>query len=137
MNKIDLYFKSLIGLLKKKLIKNFESPYFKDDVIKTTLIFTGLIFFIVWGLAFFYFKITNYMVPIRYNSFFGVTELGSWYDLYRLPIYFTIILIINLILAKALYKKEKLISYILTATTIFIGILVMLLIFNFGRLIGE
>lgn len=137
MNKIDIYFKSQILKLKETILKSFSDNYFRDNIIRYILIFSGLMLIIVWGLSLFYFKISSYMVPIKYNSFFGVTSLGSWYDLYRLPIFLTLVTFLNTFLSKSIYKKEKIISYILTSTNIFIGVITIILIINFGKLLGN
>ncbi len=137
MNRIDIYFKSQITKFKETILKGFSDTYFKDNIIRYVLFFSGIVITVVWGLSIFYFKISNYMVPIKYNSFFGVTSLGSWYDLYRLPVFLTLITFLNIFLSKSIYKKEKIISYILTSTNIFLGLIVVVLIVNFGKLLGN
>lgn len=136
MNKIDLFVKSQSATVKEKISKNFSDSYFRDSVVRLVL-GIGLIFLaLAWVFSIFYFKISSYEVPIRYNSFFGVTTLGSWYDLYRFPLFLTLSFIVNTILSKAIYKKDKLVSYILTSTNILLGIIILVLIINFGKLLG-
>ena len=137
MNKIELYFQSRVTELKKSIPNFFEDRYFKDRVVVGILILSGIIFLLTWVTSFMRLHLNEFMVPVRYNSFIGVTELGSSASVYRIPIIFTFCFILNIVLSRVVYRKDKLIGYVLCGTNIVIGILTLVLIINFSRIVGA
>jgi len=123
-----------LGSVGKKALGFTGSPYFRDITTQLILIPTLGLFLTVWVLSFYYFKVTHYLVPLRYSSFLGVFELGQWHRSYELPLFFSLCFLLNLILAGTIYKKDKFLAYILTASNIFIALIVLTVIINFGRL---
>jgi hypothetical protein len=77
---------------------------------------------LIWIYCFFSFTPTDYLVPLRYNSFLGVTSLGAWYQLYLVPLILLITYLINGFLASVAYKKDKLLAYILLGINIFTSV---------------
>jgi len=69
-----------------------------------------------------YIKIKPQEEPIylHYNIYFGVDLIGQWYQIFFIPLTGLIIYFINLYFSYIIYKKEKIISYVIIGTTIFI-----------------
>jgi len=102
------------------------------------LFLVSLIFIVaVWIIALFSFGKTTYPVPLRYNSFLGVTELGPWFKLYRLPLFNLLTFFINIFLANAVFKKDRMISYIFLGISIFVGIMSLAVVINLSLLINR
>jgi hypothetical protein len=137
MNKLELYFQSRLSEIKKKTPRIFDEPFFKDRVVLTLLFFSGLLILSVWAMAIINFHINEFTVPVRYNSFLGVTQLGKSIALYQIPIIFTFCALVNLFLSRVIYKKDRLVGYILCGTNILIAIITVILIINFARIVGA
>jgi len=136
VKKIDIKIRAKITPLKEKVIDHIKSKYFKDTATQLLLIPSFALLIAVWILALYYFQASEYLVPLKYNSFLGVLNIGSWYELYQLPIFLTLCFGVNLTLGKIIYEKDKFVGYILAASNIFLALIVLVLVINFGKLIG-
>jgi hypothetical protein len=96
----------------------------------------GILMLTSWLVAVFRFQPSDFLVPVRYNSFLGVTELGNWYDLYYVPGVMTLCVVLNTLLGSVVYKKDKMIGYILLAANIFVSALAMIVVINFSQLVN-
>lgn len=133
----ELKIKAKVNPLKERVYFHIKSKYFKDSITQLLLIPTFTLFVAVWVLSLYYFRISNYLVPLKYSSFLGVVDLGRWYQSYELPLFLTLCLIINIVLANVIYKKDKFLGYIITASNMFLTLIVIIIIINFGRLFGN
>lgn len=133
IKKISLNLRARLGPAGKKVLSCVKGPYFRDITTQLILIPTLGLFLAVWVLSIYYFKVTHHLVPLRYSSFLGVFELGQWYRSYELPLFFSICFLLNLVLASAIYKRDKFLAYILTASNIFIALIVLTVVINLGR----
>lgn len=134
MNKLNIFFKDLEEKLKSILPKVFDRPYFHDRTNQIVLGISALVFLIVWIASVVLFQPNDFLVPIRYNSFLGVTELGNWYHLYQIPLIMTLCSLLNLALSITTYKKDKMIAYIFASSNIFITLLALIVAINFSIL---
>jgi hypothetical protein len=57
-------------------------------------------------------------IPLHYNVFLGIDLIGQWYHAFILPLIGLVVVIVNFILAFALYSKKILISYFLSFTSL-------------------
>jgi hypothetical protein len=62
-------------------------------------------------------------------------ELGRWYQSYEMIVFFTLCVFLNIILGNVVYKKDKFLAYIVVSSNIFIALVVITLVVNFGRTI--
>lgn len=61
-------------------------------------------------------EITQYVaIPLHYNIHSGVDLFGKWQRIFTIPIISGIILVLNTLIAVALWKKEKVLSYFFIA----------------------
>lgn len=137
MNKIDIFIKNIKENLKSHLPKIFEQPFFSDFTNRVILGVSGILFLSTWLLALFRFQPSDFLVPIRYSSFFGVTQLGNWYDLYAVPLVMTFCIILNLLLGRTIYQRDKMISYIFVGSTAFISAISLVVVINFSIMLGR
>lgn len=122
--------------LKKKLPSFLKEEFLRDKANQGMLLVSLSLLLAVWVFSIFSFKVTDFLVPVKYSSFLGVTKVGNWYELYRIPVYLTVATAINLSLANLIYKKDRMITYILVGANIFLGMVSAVLVFNFSRLAG-
>lgn len=70
-------------------------------------------------------------IVLRYNVYFGVSLLGDWWQVYILPCVGLILLGMHVFLAKHYYElKERIASYILLLSSIFIAGSILLYAFS-------
>ena len=95
-----------------------NSLYFKDKIIKWSLIVS--IALAIIHLALIYFRIPVRVEPIvlRYNIYVGISLIGPWYQAFYLPLMGFVIIIFNFLLAKMMFLKEKTLAYVLAIVAI-------------------
>lgn len=94
---------------------------FLKNTINQILFGTSFIL-IIWLFLFFYFFIKQNNIPIvlHYNVDWGVDYLGEVKSIFVLPLVGAIIMVINGFLALKIWKKNRFLSYFLTAITLMI-----------------
>lgn len=97
-------------------------PYWKDGIISIIIFFSFISNLFMW--YFIYAKRIegNYPVILHYNLIFGVDYLGSYNNLYLIPIVGLSVLVFGTILSYHIYAKEKLASYFLQFNALVIQI---------------
>ena len=100
--------------------------YFKDKIIKFSLILGILLNALLWAL--FYFRIPIQVEPIvmRYNIYVGINLIGQWWQIYYLVLFGSGIIILNFVLAKYLFKKDKLVAHFLSITALLCQIILLI-----------
>ncbi|MDD3480717.1 MAG: hypothetical protein PHW75_00605 [Patescibacteria group bacterium] len=134
--KIELNIKARVNPIRTRAISHIKSNYFRDTATQLLLIPSISFMVVALVMAIYFFRISEYLVPLRYNTFLGVISLGHWYELYQLPIFLTICFIVNILLAKVIYERDKFLAYIITASNIFLTLVTLVTIINFGRIIS-
>lgn len=137
IKKIDLKIRARITPLRERLYSHIKSAFFRDTTAQLLALPGIFLMVVAWILSFYYFQSSEYMLPTRYSSFLGVTNLGYWYNLYQLPFFLSLVSLINIVLANLIYKKDKFVSYILVSTNIFVAIIVIAIVISFGTLINS
>ena len=94
---------------------------FLRDAINRILLGASSII-IIWLFLFFYFFIKQNNIPIvlHYNVDWGVDYLGEVKSIFILPLVGGIIMAINGFLALKIWKKNRFLSYFLTAATLIV-----------------
>lgn len=134
MKKAEIHFRNWRENLKERLPKFFDRGFLNDSVIQLMSIAALVILIAAWIIAVIRFKPSDFDIPLKYDSFLGVTRLGRWYELYKIPLFAATSFLINLALANKIYKKDKMIGYILIGANIFICIIAIIIIINFSIL---
>lgn len=133
LKKIELRFRAITTSFGEGLLRFFKNDFFKDISVQLLLIFSGIFLVFSWIVSLYFFEQSDYLVPLRFSSFIGFFELGQWYRLYELTFFYSVIVFINFFLATVIYKKDKFLSYIFLASNLFISLIVLMLIYNFGK----
>jgi hypothetical protein len=135
IKKLEINLRAKLSPQREAILRHIKSLYFKDTVTQLLLIPSLFLLMAAWIVAIYYFRINEYAVPLRYNSFIGVFSLGRWYESYIIPLLLTVCVVVNILLGKTIYQKDKFLSYILVATNILLAIVAIVVIINFGRII--
>lgn len=137
LKKLEINIRAKLNPSKERILTHIKSSFFRDTVTQLLLIPSFFLLLAAWVLSLYYFRVSEYLVPLRYNSFAGVFGLGNWYDLYLIPAILTVCFLSNIFLAKTIYDKDKFLGYILTASNIFLTVVAITIIINFGRLLSS
>jgi hypothetical protein len=62
-------------------------------------------------------------VPLHYNVHLGVDSIGDWWKIYTVPAIGLFFIIMNLVVARIMWKKEPVLSYLVGASTLLIQLL--------------
>lgn len=68
---------------------------------------------LIWLWLYFFIKPAGDSVPLHYNIYFGIDEIGKGIKLYLQPLFGLIIILINILLASFVFKTNKKIVYYL------------------------
>lgn len=134
MKKAEIHFKNWTQNLREKLPTLLNDYFLKDTVVQFLIGIALVILIAAWIISFIRFRPSDFDIPLKYDSFLGVTRLGKWYELYKIPLFASASYLINLLLANKIYKKDKMIGYILIGANIFICIIAIIIIINFSIL---
>jgi len=98
--------------------KFFEDPYREDLAVKINFISSLIINVITWVVLYYKLHAFSYLsesgqISLHYNIYFGIDNIGNWYNVFIMPLFGIFIIVFNNILAYTFYSKEKLISYLL------------------------
>jgi hypothetical protein len=115
----------------------FGRNYYHDPFMLTTIVISALEIIAMIMILLFTIRNTGGLIPIAYNSIYGVISLGSWFELYLIVFGFASIVALNLIIAWAYFDKERLISYLLGFCNIILGSLGIIIISNLVILGGR
>jgi len=108
------------GQKKSITIQNF----FKDKASILLLILN--IIFLVFSWVYLYMKVKPQEDPIflHYNIYFGVDLIGNWYLIFLMPAIGLACFFINLVFSYIIYKRSKIISYVILGITGYIELII-------------
>ena len=130
---IKKYIKSKYSQLHESFGKNF----YHDPIMLTLIVLAALEALSVVLIIFFTIQNISGLVPIAYNSIYGVISLGSFWELYAFGFGISLMLAINLLISWAFFDKERLISYLLGFCNLILGSLGIIVISNLVILGGR
>jgi hypothetical protein len=121
--------------IKGKYVQLFGRMFFQDIPSITMMIVCALFLLTLFLILIFRINSSDSLVPLYYNSVYGVTSSVAWYKLYFLPISFTFLLAVNILIAWAFFEKERLITYLMLFVSIIIGLILTIMEYNLTYLI--
>ncbi len=65
-------------------------------------------------------------IPLHYNIYFGIDKFGLWWKVFFLPLFGSIIFLVNVIGALLIYNHKSLVSHFLIATATAIQLIIWL-----------
>lgn len=118
--------KNLMPLFKRQQRISFSRemaghPLFLWTRILSLVLIALSLLLIVWKIM--PLRADHDVIALHYNAVFGVDLLGSWYQVFLLPLIGLGIFIANTLFARQLWEKEYLLSCLFAVTTIIAEVL--------------
>lgn len=129
--------KKKIKELKENLENIKKQFFFRDPLVLGFEIFPLALLFVLFFIIFLGVKPSGVLIQLRYNSFYGVTNVGSWYKTYNLFVVGIFIYIVNSVLAYVFYTKERLASFLLLSAIFLSEIILIIEATNIVKLINS
>jgi hypothetical protein len=127
--------KETIQKNKETLVSQFGKDFFQDVSSLGLMAFSILVVLAIVLLLVFTVKPTTNLIPLVYNSTFGVTDLGTWYKIYFYPIAYFGFALLNFGIAWAFFDKKRLITYLVLFVHDLIGIILFIEVYYLTILI--
>jgi len=97
----------------------FAEEFFKSQVVVWLLVLSAVVNLANWIILKIFVKPVDFQIILHYNVYFGVDDLGSWQQVFILPLMGLILFIINLALSIYFYRnKERIASHLLLLATL-------------------
>ncbi|MDD5341269.1 MAG: hypothetical protein PHC97_02420 [Patescibacteria group bacterium] len=105
-------------MLGYNISKFFEHPYREDRIVKINFIVSLALNFLMWAILYFKLHSLSYttdsgQIYLHYNLYFGIDNIGYWYEAFVIPLLGLFIIAFNSFLGYFFYIQEKVISYAL------------------------
>lgn len=92
----------------------FAKEFFRSGLVQWMLIASFALNALNWGLIIFYIRPVDFPIILHYNVYFGVDIIGSWWQVYFLPLIGLLILSVNSLLGYLFYQqKERTVAHLL------------------------
>ncbi len=65
-------------------------------------------------------------VFLHYNIYFGVDLIGPWYQFFLMPAIGLVIAVVNVLLARIVFRRQKIFGYIILGITLVYQVLIFL-----------
>jgi len=100
------------------VFKFLENPYREDRLVKVNLLISLIVNIITWAALYVKLSPFSYLneygqIYLHYNIYFGIDNIGNWYNVFIIPILGLFFIVFNNILALIFYLEDRLISYFL------------------------
>ncbi len=99
------------------VFKKVNNIFFGDKFLLSAFIFSLVINIFLWLWLYLTVSPKELPVPLHYNIYFGIDLIGEWYKIFFIPFSGFVILFINFLISFIIYRKQKIISYFLSALT--------------------
>jgi len=106
--------------------QNFFSSYNRDKFIRINLFFSLVINILIWLWLSLQIRALPELIPLHYNIYFGIDLLGYWYQVFLMPFFGILVILLNFFLGSIIYQKEKILSKFLAGTSSFIQVIIFL-----------
>ncbi len=101
-----------------------KSLFLRDKIVFINLGLTLTFNFLGWFFLYWRVQPTTDFLALHYNLYFGVDMVGEWWRVFYLPLVSLLCALINIFLAKVLYRQTRLLSYFLMTATSSISIII-------------
>lgn len=119
--------------------KFWESSYKSDLQVRITFVLSLILNILAWLVLYIKIQPFSYLtatgdIPLHFNVYFGIDIYGKWYQVFILPLFGLLIIILNNIVGYMLFARERLLTlfmvwsqlvlnFILFAASVFIVLL--------------
>ncbi|MFA5386242.1 MAG: hypothetical protein WC297_00995 [Candidatus Paceibacterota bacterium] len=100
----------------------------KDKYLRTIFAISALLLLIVFTLICFKFIGIRNPIIVHFDVYKGIDFLGSRIDVFGIFLAAVVIFLINLFLSNHLFYRERFLSYVFAATTLFLVVLALIAI---------
>jgi hypothetical protein len=101
----------------------FWHGFWTDPVIFFSIILAILTNIGLWVALFRTVVPTDSSIILHYNIYFGVDAVGNWKSLFFMPFLAAVLLLLNLVLSRFFYYKERLVSYLFAGAALALQLL--------------
>ena len=109
--------------LREKLKRFFWHGYWTDPVIFFSLVIGMLVNLGMWMAVWRIVEPTGRPIILHYNVYFGVDAIGDWRNVFLMPALAAAILLVNAVLSRFFYYKERLASYLFAGMALAVQLL--------------
>jgi len=110
-----------------------KSPARRNKIILTCLFSSLVLNILLWVILLFKFFNAPEFIILHYNIYFGISDLGFWFEILLMPLFGLVVILVNFALAFFLYLKNSLLGYFLVSSALFLNVILfaagMLLIY--------
>jgi hypothetical protein len=126
----------MIKNISEKVKRFFWHGYWTDPIIFFSLFLAILVNVGIWVALRFVVQATDQPIILHYNIYFGVDSIGDWRNVFIMPAVALLIFLVNLVLSRFFYYKERLVSHLFAGMGLLVQILMVvgvisILIINF------
>ena len=111
--------------IREKAKSFFWHGYWTDPIIFFSLVLAILMNVGIWAVLRFTVQATDQPIILHYNIYFGVDSIGDWRNVFIMPAIALIIFLVNLILSRFFYYKERPASYLFAGMALLVQLLMM------------
>jgi hypothetical protein len=109
--------------LKLRLGGFFAQEYFHSGLIQWVLIASLAINLGNWLFIAFFIRPVDFLIILHYNVYFGVDLIGSWWQMYLMPLIGLLIAFANAFLGYLFYqRKERIVAHLLMLATLIVQV---------------
>jgi len=109
--------------IKEKFRRFFWHGYWTDPVIFFSLVLAIISNLGMWVVTWQLVEPASRPMILHYNVYFGVDAIGDWKNIFLMPTLALVILLVNTILSRFFYYKEKLIAYLFAGMAFLVQLL--------------
>lgn len=107
--------------IKSNLKDFFSQEYFHSSLIQWVFIGSLLLNLANWAAVAFFIRPVDFLIVLHYNVYFGVDLIGSWWQMYFMPLVGLLILLVNADLGYLFYQRKQRIAAHLLMLAAFIA----------------
>jgi hypothetical protein len=112
---------------KKNLRERFERffwhGFWTDPAVFFSLVLALLVNLSMWIATWRIVQPTDLPIILHYNVFFGVDSVGDWKNVFLMPTLAAAIFVVNVILSRFFYYKERMASYLFAGMALAVQLL--------------
>jgi hypothetical protein len=114
------------GKLRDRMRRFFWHGFWSDPIIFFSIVLAALANIAIWASLYFTIEPTGRDIILHYNIYFGVDAIGSWRNVFFMPALALILLLINLVLSRFFYYKERLLAYLFSVSALILQLLMVI-----------
>ncbi|MEI6627094.1 MAG: hypothetical protein WCL61_00715 [bacterium] len=113
----------ILSFLEEKIKTN---PARRDKVILINALLALVFNVALWVLFLYYFHSASEYIVLKYNIYFGISDLGLWYYVLFLPLIGLLVLLINYFVALLIFLRNTYFSYLLSFSSSIVNLLLLI-----------